>query len=406
MKKSSFSIIFVTQNGKPKADGRVPILARITVNGEMCHFSTRQTILPDRWVAKDYRTMGRSPEEKQINEVLNEFKSTIKRKYESWISKGEVVTASKIKNSIMSLDENSKQLIELCDLFIADYEKLTASRGYGQESLFRYQLTRTRLQEFLKDEYKANDIPLADINKRMLDKLYLWLITEKKLANNTATKFIHRCSSIYRVAYDNGWVKANPFKSVKLHLDKVDRGYLTQQELARMMQKEFATERLELVRDIFAFSCYTGFAYIDVTRLTKDMLEERGDGTIWVCTHRQKTKVPVNIRLLDIPKMIIDKYAGQAKGDKLLPVPSNQKMNDYLKEIAAICGIDKPISYHVARHTFATQICLSNGVPMESVSKMLGHTNIKTTQLYARITDQKVSHDMEILAQKLNAASI
>lgn len=172
------------------------------------------------------------------------------------------------------------------------------------------------------------------------------------------------------------------------------------------MQKEFATKRLELVRDIFAFSCYTGFAYIDVTRLTKDMLEERGDGTIWICTHRQKTKVPVNIRLLDIPKMIIDKYAGQAKGDKLLPVPSNQKMNDYLKEIAAICGIDKPISYHVARHTFATQICLSNGVPMESVSKMLGHTNIKTTQLYARITDQKVSHDMEILAQKLNAVTI
>lgn len=336
MKKSSFSIIFVTQNGKPKADGRVPILARITVNGEMCHFSTRQTILPDRWVAKDYRTMGRTPEEKQINEVLEQFKSTIKRKYESWISKGEVVTASKIKNSIMSLDENSKQLIELCDLFIADYEKLTASRGYGQESLFRYQLTRTRLQEFLKDEYKANDIPLADINKRMLDKLYLWLITEKKLANNTATKFIHRCSSIYRVAYDNGWVKANPFKSIKLHLDKVDRGYLTQQELARMMQKEFATKRLELVRDIFAFSCYTGFAYIDVTRLTKDMLEERGDGTIWICTHRQKTKVPVNIRLLDIPKMIIDKYAGQAKGDKLLPVPSNQKMNDYLKETAVI----------------------------------------------------------------------
>lgn len=169
MKKSSFSIIFVTQNGKPKADGRVPILARITVNGEMCHFSTRQTILPDRWVAKDYRTMGRTPEEKQINEVLEQFKSTIKHRYESWVSKGEVVTASKIKNSIMSLDENSKQLIELCDLFITDYEKLTLSRGYGQESLFRYQLTRTRLQEFIKDEYKAKDIPLADINKRFLD---------------------------------------------------------------------------------------------------------------------------------------------------------------------------------------------------------------------------------------------
>ena len=383
----------------------MPILARITVNGEMCHFSTRLTIMPDRWLSKDYRTVGLTREEKQINETLAEFYSTIKRRYEEWTSRGETVTASKLKNSIMSLDETSRQLIELCDLFIVDYEKLTITRGYGNESLFRYQLTRTRLQEFLKNEYKANDIPLSDINKRFLDKLYLWLITDKKLANNTATKFIHRCSSIYRVAYDNGWVKANPFKSIKLHLDKVDRGYLTQQELTRMIQKEFATKRLELVRDIFVFSCYTGFAYIDVAQLTKDMLEEHSDGTLWVSTKRQKTKVPVNIRLLDIPKMILEKYADQAKGDKLLPVPSNQKMNDYLKEIAAVCEIDKPISYHVARHTFATQICLNNGVPMESVSKMLGHTNIKTTQLYARITDQKVSNDMEALAQKLNAVA-
>ena len=208
------------------------------------------------------------------------------------------------------------------------------------------------------------------------------------------------------MALDNGWVKTNPFRAVKLHFDKVDRGYLTKEELARMMQKEFATKRLELIRDIFVFSCYTGFAYIDVTKLTTDMIEQWPDGDLWIKTHRQKTKTPVSIMLLDIPKMIIEKYAGQAKGDKLLPVPSNQKCNDYLKEIAAVCGIDKQLSFHMARHTFAITITLSNGVPIESVSKMLGHTNIRTTQIYARITDQKINADMAVLAQKLNAVGV
>lgn len=227
--------------------------------------------------------------------------------------------------------------------------------------MFRYQLTRTRLAEFISAEYKTADIPLADINKRFLDKLYLWLCTEKNLANNTATKFIHRCSSIYKVAIDNGWVKGNPFGQLKLHLDKVDRGYLTQEELTRMMQKEFTSTRLELVRDLFIFACYTGFAYIDVTRLTKDMIEEQPDGTLWIKTFRQKTKIAVNIRILEIAKMILDKYEGQAKGNKLLPVPSNQKTNDYLKEIAAVCGIEKKLSFHMARHiAFSYLLKISN----------------------------------------------
>lgn len=351
MRKSSFSIIFVTQNGKAKADGTVPILARITVNGEMSHFSTRQTILPERWLSKDYRTVGKTREEKAINSILDELKSLIKRRYTEFISTGQVVTANKIKQSIMSLDETSKGYIELCDMFNDDYRKLATSRGYGADSLQRYQLARTRLAEFIKAEYKVPDLPLADINKRFIDKLYLWLCTERKLSNNTATKFIHRCSTIFKVALDNGWVKSDPFRQVKLHQDKVDRGYLTKSELARIMQKEFATRRLELIRDLFIFSCYTGFAYVDVSQLTTDAIQVMNDDTIWIKTHRQKTKVPVNIRLLDIPKMIIEKYAGQAKGKKLLPVPSNQKCNDYLKEIAAVCGIDKSISFHTASHS-------------------------------------------------------
>ena len=252
------------------------------------------------------------------------------------------------------------------------------------------------------DVYKVNDLPLQDVNKRFLDKLYLWLRSERKLNNNTAVKFMHRFSSIHKMARDNGWVVGDPFKQQNLHLDKVDRGYLTTEEIARIQTKEFDSQRLERVRDIFLFSCYTGLAYIDVYNLSEEHLKEWADGSMWICFKRQKTKVPFNVRLLDIPLQIIKKYEHCRTGRRLLPVPTNQKCNEYLKEIAEVCGIHKEITFHVARHTFATTITLENGVPIETVSKMLGHTNVRTTQIYARITDQKISSDMAILEDKIS----
>ena len=318
------------------------------------------------------------------------------------IYRGEVITASKIKSSILCQDERSMTLIALCNKYIEDYEKLVLTQDYGQESFFRYKVCRNRLQEFLRDEFKVSDLPLQDINKRFLDKLYLWLRSAHRLNNNTAVKFIHRFASIYKMAKDNGWVAADPFKQQKLHLDKVDRGYLTIEEVSRLYNKEFESLRLEQVRDIFIFSCYTGLAYIDVYNLTEDQLNVWADGNTWISFHRQKTKVPFNVRLLDVPLQIIEKYKHFRKGKRLLPVPSNQKCNEYLKEIAEVCGINKNITFHCARHTFATTITLGNGVPIETVSKMLGHTNVRTTQIYARITDQKINVDMESLAAKLN----
>lgn len=399
--KSTFRVIFVIQKGKCRPDGTAPIVARITVNGEMVHFSTKLYIHPDRWLPLSYKTVGRSSEEKLINETLFDLQSAIKRKYNEMLFRGEVVTASKIKNSMLSLDEKSQTLISLCDLYIADYEKLVLSQDYGQESYFRYKVCRKRLQEFLKDIYKMKDIPLCDIDKRFLDKLYLWLRSERKLNNNTAVKFMHRFSSIYKKARDNGWVVGDPFKLQNLHLDKVDRGYLTTDEIARIQTKEFESQRLERVRDIFLFSCYTGLAYIDVYNLSEEHLKEWADGSMWICFKRQKTKVPFNVRLLDIPLQILKKYESLRTGRKLLPVPTNQKCNEYLKEIAEVCDIHKDITFHVARHTFATTITLENGVPIETVSKMLGHTNVRTTQIYARITDQKICSDMAILEDKI-----
>lgn len=347
--KNTFSVIFVIQKGKCRPDGKAPIVARITVNGEMVHFSTKMYIEPERWLPLEYKTKGQTHEEQVINSTLFDFHATIKRKYNDMIYRGEVITASKIKSSILCQDERSMTLIALCNKYIEDYEKLVLTQDYGQESFFRYKVCRNRLQEFLRDEFKVSDLPLQDINKRFLDKLYLWLRSAHRLNNNTAVKFIHRFASIYKMAKDNGWVAAGPFKQQKLHLDKVDRGYLTIEEVSRLYNKEFESLRLEQVRDIFIFSCYTRLAYIDVYNLTEDQLNVWADGNTWISFHRQKTKVPFNVRLLDVPLQIIEKYKHFRKGKRLLPVPSNQKCNEYLKEIAEVCGINKNITFHTAR---------------------------------------------------------
>lgn len=186
----------------------------------------------------------------------------------------------------------------------------------------------------------------------------------------------------------------------------MDRGYLTDEELDRLANKIFAMKRLEVIRDLFLFSCYTGLAYIDLKHLSADMLRRWPDGNLWIDTKRQKTDVPVHVRLLDVPIRLIEKYDGTAKDGLLFPVPSNQKVNSYLKETTSVCGIDKDLTFHMARHTFATTVTLANGVPIETVSKMLGHTNIQTTQIYARVIDTKINNDMEVLAGKLNAKAM
>ena len=403
MQESTFSVIFVMQKGKTNSSGTAPIMARVTVNGKMTHMSTKMRALPEHWDSKNHCTLGKTPEERQINKDLLDWRDTIRRRYHEKVYHGEVISANMIKAKMMSLDERSQSVGDLFRTYIADYERLTLTKDYGQESFMRYKICQDRVMDFIKKTYHTADMALSSVDKRFLDKLYLYLRTERKLNNNTAVKFLHRFSSVYKMARDNGWVSGNPFAQQHLHLDKVDRGYLTMEEIERVFHHEFASERLEKVRDIFIFCCYAGLPYIDTYNLTTDQVITWADGNKWLSLHRTKTKVPVNVRLLDIPLKIMAKYEDELRGTgRVLPVPTNQKCNDYLKEIGVVCGIKKPLTFHMARHTFATTITLGNGVPIESVSKMLGHTNVKTTQIYARITDQKVNGDMEALAAKLN----
>jgi site-specific recombinase XerD len=250
-------------------------------------------------------------------------------------------------------------------------------------------------------QYKIKDIALKEINYNFVSYFETYLRTVYNCGVNTTAKYLQQFKHILTLAKNNGWIQSDPFINFRIRFEKADRGYLLQEELEVMMQKKFSIKRLEQVRDIFVFSCFTGLAYVDVRNLRAEDITTSFDDKLWIIKKRQKTNVQSNILLLDIPKMILKKYSNKITGGKLLPVITNQRINSYLKEIADVCGIEKNLTFHLARHTFATTITLAKGVPMETVSKMLGHTSIRTTQIYARITDSKIGNDMQELSKKL-----
>lgn len=281
--------------------------------------------------------------------------------------------------------------------------KELVGKEFASGTLERYVTSLKHTKDFLKWKYKTDDIDIAKIDHAFITDYEFWLRSVKNCANNTAVKYVKNFHKVIDIYLANGWLDKNPFINYKSKVKEVERVFLTEDEVQAILNKEFKTDRLNLVKDIFVFSCFTGLAYVDVKNLTKSHISIGIDGEKWIFTHRKKTEVASKIPVLPVAQIIIDKYKSHPEcinKDKLLPILTNQKMNAYLKEIADICEIDKDLTFHIARHTFATTITLTNGVPIESVSKMLGHKNLKTTQHYAKVLDRKVSEDMEILKAK------
>jgi integrase len=350
-KNSTFSILFVAQKGKLKANGKAPIFARITVNGEMVHLSTRLGVEPNRWLSKEGRTTGKNGEDKYINTTLDNFRTLIHGKYNELFFKGEVVTASRLKAILTSQSTEIKRLLQLFDDFNADYEKLVGSET-SYKTYTRYLLTRKRLAEFMEAKYKISDILLTDINPKFINDFYIYLRTnDGQNGHNYHMKMIQRFRTVFKVAQDNGWVTVNPFGGFKIKMEDTHRDCLTSEELTLIRNKKLVSARLEKVRDLFVFSCYTGLSYTDVQHLQKADIVQGNDGKLWIDRQRVKTGNEFNVPLLDIPLAILEKYADTSAKDRLLDIPSNQKVNDYLKELAAMCGIEKPLTFHIARHS-------------------------------------------------------
>ena len=314
------------------------------------------------------------------------------------------VTAETLKSKILGVDERARMLIPIFQDHNNKIKELVG-KEYAPGTLERYKTSLSHTVEFLQWKYKVSDIEINKIDHAFVTDYEFWLRSVRNCANNTAVKYIKNFNKIIKLCLANDWLDKNPFANYKSKVKEVERVYLSEEEIQNIINKDFKTERLSLVRDIFLFSCFTGLAYIDVKNLTKSHISIGIDGDKWIFTHRQKTETASKIPILPVTQMIIDKYADHPKSnneDRLLPILTNQKMNVYLKEIAGVCEIEKELTFHIARHTFATTVTLTNGVPIESVSKMLGHKNLRTTQHYAKVLDKKVSEDMQILRNKFS----
>lgn len=250
---------------------------------------------------------------------------------------------------------------------------------------------------------------MTEINGEFVRAFEFYLKTEKECQQNTVIRYMKCLKKITNLALANEWIAKDPFIGIKFHEKEVIREFLTLEELQTIYQKEFTIERIVLVRDIFIFAAFTGLAFIDVQQLSPEHLVRDDNGNLWIRKPRQKTKNMCNIPLLDIPQEILKKYENHSfrhKKGTLLPVPCNQKMNSYLKEIADLCNIQKKLTTHTARHSYATSVCLANGVSIENVAKMLGHSNIKMTQHYAKVLDRSIMKDMRNVALALSKKSL
>ena len=383
---------------------RNPLFARITVDGVASRFNTKLDVLPSIWDGKMGKATGRTAEASRINRMLDDINASLNTIYHEMQRRDNYVTAEKVKNEFLGHSESHETILTLFQKHNDDVKQLVGiSKTIA--TYRKYEVTRRHLAEFIQSKYNVSDISIKEITPMLITDFELYLRTACKCGYNTTAKFMQFFKRIIIIARNNGILVNDPFASYKIRLEKVDRGYLTEDEIKIILKKEMVSERLEHVRDLFIFACFTGLAYIDVYNLAPENIVTL-NGKQWIMTKRQKTSVETNVLLLDIPKSIIAKYSGKTYRDgKLFPMLTNQKLNSYLKEIADICGIKKNLTFHLARHTFAT-MSLSKGVPIESVSKMLGHTNIKTTQIYARITNKKIEHDMDELADKLGLLSI
>ena len=403
---TSVSILFYIKRAKVNSLGVCPIYARVTINAKRFEFSTNKYISPEKWSSEGTKVKGSNEEARTINSHLDYLKNQVLEAEKRLFKKDIPVSTENLKNELFGLAETKRMLVPIFQDHNNKIKELVG-KEYAPGTLERYTTSLKHTIEFMQWKYNISDIDITKIDHAFITDYEFWLRSVRNCANNTAVKYIKNFNKIIKICLANDWIDKNPFANYKSKVKEVERVYLTEDEVQAIIEKEFKTERLSLVRDIFLFSCFTGLAYIDVKNLTKSHISFGIDGEKWIFTHRQKTESASKIPILPVTQMIIDKYENHPQSnnqEKLLPILSNQKMNAYLKEIATVCEIEKELTFHIARHTFATTVTLTNGVPIESVSKMLGHKNLRTTQHYAKVLDRKVSEDMKILKDKFSSS--
>lgn len=402
--QNTFSILFYPRGNDIDKNGKAPIYLRITVDGKRSELSLKRKIVLSKWNSEAGKMRGTNSDTRELNSYIDGIRNRIYKIHDKLCENESTITAELIKNIFSGKSKKHKMLLKIFQNHNDQVEKQIGN-GFASGTAERYRTAKKHTEDYIKFEYNLEDIPVKDIDHKFITGFEYYLKTERNCAHNTTIKYITNFKKIMRIAYANDWIRKDPFFNWKARLKVVDREFLTEEEIQKMVDKQLHTLRLNQVKDIFIFCCFTGLAYSDVKKLSKDNIVIGIDGERWIKIKRTKTDTRSNIPLLPTAELLIDKYANHPdteNGGRLLPVLSNQKMNAYLKEIADLCEINKNLTFHLARHTFATTVTLTNGVPIESVSKMLGHKSLRTTQHYAKILDRKVCDDMKVLRDKLN----
>lgn len=404
--KNQVSISFFIRANRLNAKGEAPVYSRVTINGQRLNTSTGIFVDPQKWVSGKAMVKGTKEDAKTTNARLDNHRSAILKFITGLEYANTPVTIEAIQGFLNPSTSTEKTLISLFDFHNNQVKGLIGAE-YSQATYKKFVYCRNKTAEFIQKTYGKKDLPLSALNHAFVANFDYFLRTVHHIGNNTTVKYLQALHKVIRLALQNEWITRDPFANFKATLKETTRTFLSQSELDALQYKEFDIPRLAQIRDIFLFSCYTGLAYIDIFKLSPQDITIGIDGEKWIITHRTKTETRSPIPLLPQALEIIARYRNKPDllaNNKLLPVISNQKTNAFLKEIAAICGITKNLTFHMARHTFATTVTLTNGVPIETVSKMLGHTSIETTQIYSKVVDTKISHDMKQLRARLSGS--
>jgi len=403
--EARLSILFYGKKTRNESDKILSIYLRVTINGNRFEVSTQRCVGTDKWSSTAGKVKGNTEEVRKTNQYLDNVKQKVYDYQKKILQDGKPFTKETLRLEWYGLNEHIHSLVEVFTNHNNQMEALIG-KDNSKATFGKYRTTLDHTISFLKWKFQRSDIEISSITYSFITEFESWLKSVQKCNHNTTIKYISNLRKIINICLKNGWLVKDPFIGFKMTKKEVIREILTEEELQTLISKDIQNIRIRQVRDIFIFSCFTGLAYIDAKRLRRSDIVIGIDGERWIYTRRKKTDSPSRIPLLPVVLDIMEVYKDHSQclnNDSLLPIPSNAKLNAYLKELADICGINKYLTFHIARHTFATTVTLNNGVPIESVSKMLGHKSIKITQIYAKILDRKVSEDMSLLRKKFIA---
>lgn len=422
--KETFNVLFFIQKTRPLKNGKVAIIMRITVNGQFEELRTKRQVYPKLWNQQKGIAIGKSPDLIELNSHLLSLNTRAYDVLKELDKESLPINAHSVKEGIFNKPQKviTKMFFKEFQVHNSNCEELL-DKDFAKSTVDRYKLCLvyfktmcyleknektlvTKIIEKIKSkEIEPDDFPMSDVSKQMIDNFAFFLKTKLDIGNNTTSHYLKCVQKIIKNGFENGWIHVNPFANIKFTESKGKVLFLTIEEVCLLIKKEFTIKRLDQVRDVFVFCCFTGLAFIDVWQLKKEHIIKDGKGGSWIMKERQKTKIEFDVPLLKIPLQLIEKYINNEyclKTGKLLPVVSNQRMNGYLKEIADLCGIQKKLTTHVARHTFATSVTLANDVSIMNVSKMLGHTKLSMTQHYAKVLNKSLKKDMDNVTYIIN----